>query len=435
MHVSVESAGSLERKMTVQLPAERIGEEVEKRLRALGRRVKVHGFRPGKVPFKVVKQRFGGEVYQEVVGELLQSSFREAAMQEKLQPAGSPQIELTSGEMGGVLEYVATFEIYPELSLAPVDGLQITCPTAEVQESDVDAMIETLRKQRTDWLAIDRPAAEGDRVVIDFKGFLGDEPFEGGEAKDHAVVLGQGRMIADFERQLVGASVGEEKSLDVGFPEDYHAKDLAGKAARFDIVVKSVSEPRLPEIDEAFVSAFGVASGGEEALRKEVRANMERELQQAIKERAKTRVMDALHAANEVPVPGVLVQAEIRRMRDQVGEAMSSEARQGLPDNLFEEQARRRVALGLLIGELVRSHEISLDVGRVDVTLEGLAAGYEEPEQVVRYYRSNREAMAGIEALVLEDQVVDWVIEHASVEQVAMTFDQVMHPEKNQEAI
>lgn len=430
MHVSVESAGNLERKMTVQLPAERIGDEVEKRLRALGRRVKVHGFRPGKVPFKVIKQRFGGEVYQEVVGELLQSSFREAALQEKLQPAGSPQIELTSGEQDGPLEYVATFEVYPELTLAPVADLKVTCPTAEVEESDVDKMIETLRKQRTEWLDVDRPAADGDRVTIDFKGFLGDEPFEGGEAQDHAVVLGQGRMIADFERQLAGVSAGDEKSLDVVFPEDYHAKDLAGKTTRFDIKVKSVAEARLPEIDQAFVSAFGIAGGDEGALRKEVRANMERELRQALKERSKTRVMDALHDANEVPVPGVLVRAEIGRMREQVGEAMSAEARKGLPDNLFEEQARRRVALGLLIGELVRSQDIKLDPARVDETLEGLAAGYEQPEQVVRYYRSNREAMAGIEALVLEDQVVDWVVEHATVEREAMTFDQVMHPEK-----
>lgn len=434
MHVSVESAGSLERKMTVQLPAERIGEEVDKRLRALSRRVKVHGFRPGKVPFKVVKQRFGGEVYQEVVGDLLQSSFREAAMQEKLQPAGSPQIELTSGGDNDGLEYVATFEIYPELTLAPLEELRVVSPSAEIEEQDIDDMIETLRRQKMEWEPVERVAAEGDRVVIDFKGYLADEPFAGGEATDQAIVLGQGRLIADFERQLVGLKAGDEKSLQVTFPDDYRATDLAGKEVRFDVSVKEVGEPRLPEINDEFVSTFGIASGGAEALRVEVRANMERELGQALKERTKTAVMDALYAANDVSVPNVLVRSEIGRMREQVGEAMSPQARQNLPDNLFEEQAQRRVALGLLIGELVKTSGIQLDPLRVDAALEGLAAGYEQPDQVVRYYRSNREAMAGVEALVLEDQVVDWVLERATVERETFTFDQIMHPEQSKEA-
>ncbi|AOV17351.1 trigger factor [Acidihalobacter aeolianus] len=434
MHVSVESAGSLERKMTVQLPAERIGEEVDKRLRALSRRVKVHGFRPGKVPFKVVKQRFGGEVYQEVVGDLLQSSFREAAMQEKLQPAGSPQIELTSGGDNDGLEYVATFEIYPDLTLAPLEELRVVSPSAEIEEQDIDDMIETLRRQKMEWEPVERVAAEGDRVVIDFKGYLADEPFAGGEATDQAIVLGQGRLIADFERQLVGLKAGDEKSLQVTFPDDYRATDLAGKEVRFDVSVKEVGEPRLPEINDEFVSAFGIASGGAEALRVEVRANMERELGQALKERTKTAVMDALYAANDVSVPNVLVRSEIGRMREQVGEAMSPQARQNLPDNLFEEQAQRRVALGLLIGELVKTSGIQLDPLRVDAALEGLAAGYEQPDQVVRYYRSNREAMAGVEALVLEDQVVDWVLERATVERETFTFDQIMHPEQSKEA-
>lgn len=435
MHVSVESAGNLERKMKVQLPAERIGNEVDKRLRALGKKVTVRGFRPGKVPFNVVRQRFGGEVYQEVIGDLLQSSFREAAVQEKLQPAGSPQIELTGGENDGALEYVATFEVYPELTLGPLEELKITCPSAEVAETDVDSMLETLRKQRMEWISVDRPSAEGDQIILDFKGYLDDEPFEGGEAQNQAVILGQGRMIADFERQLNGVSVGEEKSLDVTFPEDYHAKELAGKTARFEIVVKSVNEPKLPEIDEAFLSAYGIKEGGEDALREAVRTNMERELRQALKNRVKTRVMDVLYEANDVPVPNVLVKAEIQRMRAQMGETVSPKARESMPDSLFEDQAKKRVALGLLVGELSRSLEIKLDPARVDETLEELAAGYEQPEQVVRYYRSNREAMAGVEGLVLEDQVVESILEQASVERTDMTFDQIMRPEQEPEAV
>lgn len=434
MHVSVESAGNLERKMTVQLPADRIGAEVEKRLRTLGRKVKMHGFRPGKVPFKLVQQRFGGEVYQEVVGELLQSSFREAALQENLQPAGSPQIELTTGGKEGDLEYVATFEVYPELTLSPLDELKVVCPTGEVEETDIDKMIETLRKQRTDWKDVDRPAGENDQVIIDFKGYLDGETFEGGEAQGQAVILGQGRMLPDFEHQLFGMSAGDEKSIEVTFPEDYHSKEMAGKSVHFDVVVNSVSESSLPEIDEAFVSSFGIEGGDVGKLREAVRANMERELRQAIKDRVKTRVMDALYEANEVPVPSVLVTAEIKRLRQQVGDSMSREARDNLPDLLFEDQAKRRVALGLLVGELARSLEIKLDANRVEETLEDLAAGYEQPEQVVRYYRSNREAMAGIEGLVLEDQIVDKVLEKASVERMTMSFDQVMHPEEAQEA-
>ena len=432
MQVSIESTGGLERKMTVRVPVERIDTEVQKRLRTMSKRIKMDGFRPGKVPFKVVQQRYGSEVYQDVVGEVMQSSFREAVMQEKVSPAGSPQIELNSPQQEDGLEYVATFEVYPEIEFKPLSDLSVTRPIAEVMDADLDKMIETLRKQRRNWEPAGRAAEDGDQVVMDFKGLRDGVPFEGGTAEGHSLVLGEGRLIESFESQLKGLSAGDEKTLDVAFPEDYHAKDLAGQTVQFEVKIKEVNASKLPEVDEEFAKAFGVSEGGIEGLRAEVRGNMERELKQALKERLKTQVMDALYEANTIELPKALVQDEIGRMRSQVGEAMSAEARANLPDNLFEDQARRRVGLGLIIGELVRAENIELDAARVDETLQGLAAGYEEPEQVVRYYRSNREAMAGVEALVLEDQVVDHVAAQAQVVDEPQSFDQVMNPGKGE---
>jgi trigger factor len=432
MQVSIESTGGLERKMTVRVPVERIDTEVQKRLRTMSKRIKMDGFRPGKVPFKLVQQRYGSEVYQDVVGEVMQSSFREAVLQEQVSPAGSPQIELNSPQQEDGLEYVATFEVYPEIEFNPLTDLSVTRPTAEVMDADVDKMIETLRKQRRSWEPAGRAAEDGDQVVMDFKGLRDGVPFEGGTAEGHSLVLGEGRLIESFEAQLKGLAAGDEKTLDVTFPEDYHAKDLAGQTVQFEVKIKEVNAPKLPELDEEFAKAFGVSEGGVEALRTEVRGNMERELKQALKERLKTQVMDALYEANAIELPKALVQDEIGRMRSQVGEAMSAEARANLPDNLFEDQARRRVSLGLIIGELVRAENIELDSARVDETLQGLAAGYEEPEQVVRYYRSNREAMASVEALVLEDQVVDHVVAQAQVADEPQSFDQVMNPGKGE---
>lgn len=428
MQVSIESTGSLERKMTVRVPVERIDTEVQKRLRSMSKRIKMDGFRPGKVPLKLVQQRYGSEVYQDVVGEVMQSSFREAVLQEQLSPAGSPQIELNSLHEEGELEYVATFEIYPQIELKPLSELAFERLLAEVTDADVGRMIETLRKQRRSWEPVDRVAADGDQVVMDFHGSHDGKPFEGGSAQDYAVVLGEGRLIESFETQLKGLSAGDEKTLDVAFPEDYQAKDLAGQTVQFEVKVKQVNTSSLPEVDEEFAKAFGIGDGSLESLRTEVRANMERELKQALKERLKSNVMDALHKANEVELPTSLVKDEIKRMRAQVGEAMSAEARANLPDELFSEQAQRRVALGLIIGELVRAENIELDPTRVDETLDGLAAGYEEPDQVVRYYRGNRDAMASIEALVLEDQVVDHVVAEARITDKTQTFDEIMNP-------
>lgn len=430
MQVSVESTGKLERKLTIEVPSARIDNEVDKRLRSMAGRVRIAGFRPGKVPFKVVKQRYGKGVYQEVLGDVMQSSFAEAVAQEQLHPAGSPQIEAKAAEPGKSLEYVATFEIYPEFEVAPVDDLEISKPVAEITDEDVDNMLETLRSQRKTWETIDRPAQTGDRVTADFEGSLDGEAFEGGKGEGVQVVLGEGRLIEDFERQLHGFKEGEEKTLDVRFPDDYPTGTLAGKTTQFRVTVREVAEPRLPEVDDAFAEAFGIAEGGVDALRREVRANMERELAQAVKNRIKTQVMDGLYEKNALEVPRALVTEEIGRLRQQALASMGQQDPEQFPDKLFEQEAQRRVALGLIIAEMVKRHEITLDQGRLDAALQQTASTYEDPQQVVEYYRRNRQAMASLEAVVLEEQVVDWVTEHAKVSETKMSFDELMNPGK-----
>jgi trigger factor len=429
MQVSVESTGELERKLTIEVPSERIDGEVEKRLRSMAGQVRISGFRPGKVPFKVVKQRYGKGVYQEVLGDVLQRSFAEAVTQEQLHPGGSPQIEAKAAEPGKALEYVATFEIYPEFEVATVDDLEISKPVAEVSDADVDKMLETLRNQRKAWETVDRAAGDGDRLVIDFEGSLDGEPFEGGKGEGVPVVLGEGRLIADFEGQLAGLTAGESKTMDVNFPEDYPTESLAGKVAQFQVTAQEVAEARLPDLDESFAEAFGVTEGGVEALRREVRANLERELEQAVKNRIKTQVMDGLHARNAFEVPKALIGEEIARLRQQAMSSMGQQDAGRFPDSLFEQEAQRRVALGLIIAEMVKRHEIKLDADRLNEALQQMASTYEDPQQVVDYYRRNQQAMASLEAIVLEDQVVEWVVEHAKVSEQAMSFDELMNPE------
>jgi trigger factor len=411
------------------VPSERIDGEVEKRLRSMAGQVRISGFRPGKVPFKVVKQRYGKGVYQEVLGDVLQRSFAEAVTQEQLHPAGSPQIEAKAVEPGKALEYVATFEIYPEFEVAAVDDLEISKPVAEVSDADVDKMLETLRNQRKAWETVDRAAGDGDRLVIDFEGSLDGEPFEGGKGEGVPVVLGEGRLIADFEGQLAGLTAGESKTMDVNFPEDYPTESLAGKVAQFQVTAQEVAEARLPDLDESFAEAFGVTEGGVEALRREVRANLERELEQAVKNRIKTQVMDGLHARNAFEVPKALIGEEIARLRQQAMSSMGQQDAGRFPDSLFEQEAQRRVALGLIIAEMVKRHEIKLDADRLNEALQQMASTYEDPQQVVDYYRRNQQAMASLEAIVLEDQVVEWVVEHAKVSEQAMSFDELMNPE------
>ena len=430
MQVSVAPTSGLERKMTVQVPAERIDQEVEKRLKSMAGRVKVDGFRPGKVPMKIVKQRYAEGVFHEVASEVMQSSYYEAVTQEKLRPAGAPTIEARTLEPGKPLEYDATFEVYPEFEPAPVDGIAVNKTVADVADADVDKMIETLRSQRVVWEVVDRASQDGDRIVIDFDGSIDGEAIEGGKSEQMPVELGKGRLIKSLEEQLVGLKADEEKSLKVQFPDDYHADKLAGKEATFDVKVHKVEEPVLPEINDELAKQFGVEEGGVEALRTEIRSNMDRELRQAIHKDTKTQVMDALLEINDVDVPQAMIQDEVKALKEQMTQSVGQQAQGAdLPDSLFEEEAKRRVKLGLIIGEIIRREDMKPEEARVTTALEELSANYDDPQQVIDYYRANSQAMLNVESLVLEDQLVDWVLEKAKIEEVSKDFDSVMNPQ------
>lgn len=431
MQVSVETVSNLQRRMTVQVPAERIEQEVDRRLKSLMKRVRIDGFRPGKVPLKVVQQRYGAGVFQEVVGEVMQRTYQEAIAQERLQPAGGPSIEPRTMEPGKELEYVATFEVFPEIALADLTGVTVERPRVEIAEADVDKVIETLRRQHKTFVSVDRPAQHGDQVIVDFDGSLDGEPFEGGKAEASPVELGEGRMLAAFEEQLAGLRPGEEKTIDVPFPEDYPAKNLAGRTAQFAIKVREVKEPALPAVDEDFARSFGIEEGGVEKLREEVRANMTREVEQTVAGRVKGQVMDALYKAHELDLPQALIQEEIDRLRQQAQARFGDQLQaRNLPADLFAEEARRRVALGLIIRELVRAKDLSVDPEKVQAALDRMAAGYEDPKQVINYYRTNSQAMSGLEAMVLEDEVVDWVVAQGKSTEKSMSFDELMNPQK-----
>ncbi|GAB4357256.1 MAG: trigger factor [Gammaproteobacteria bacterium] len=433
MEVTVEVTEGLERRMTVQVPAERIDDEVDARLKSLRGRAKIDGFRPGKVPLSVVRSKFGGQVRQEVLGEVLQSSFYEAITQESLRPAGGPKIEPQVMEPGKALEYTATFEVYPDITLGDVSAIKLAKPKVEVSEEDIDKVVERLRKQRVEWVPVDRAAQEGDRLKIDFVGRIDGEEFEGGSGQGVPLELGSGAFIPGFEEQLAGATKGEEKSIEVTFPEDYHASELAGKTAQFEVEIQEVEEARLPEVNEEFVKQFNIADGSVESFRNEIRQNMERELEDAIKARIKQQVMDGLLEVNELAVPKALVEEEIDRLMAQtreqlmMGRGKSNELQ--LPREMFQEQATRRVTLGLLLAEIARENDLKVDKERVRATIEKFASTYEQPEEVVKWYYSNPEQLSNVESMVLEDQLVDWVLERAQVTDEPMTFDEIMNPQ------
>ena len=432
MQVSVESVSNLERRMTVEVPAERIDKEVESRLQSMKGRAQIKGFRPGKVPFKVVKQHYGKGVYQEVLGEVLQSSFQEAVKQEKLEPAGMPSIESVDSTPGEQLVYKASFEVYPDVELIDMAEIEVSEPQADIEEADIDQMIETLRGQRKTWEEVDRAAEDGDQVIVDFEGFLDGETFEGGTANDMPIGIGEGRMIPGFEEQLKGVSKGDEKTLEVTFPENYQSEALAGKAASFKTNVKIVNGPKLPEIDEDFAKAFGVPDGSVDELRGDVTQNMQREMNQAIKMRVKGQIMDALIEKHDMEIPKVLVDGEVKHMREQAMASSGQTMEAAFPDEMFTKDAQKRVALGLIVGRIIRDHKIELDQENVEKALDEIAASYEDSEQVKQYYRSNKEQMSSVEAMVLEEQVVDWIKSKAKISADKSSFDQLMNPKKDE---
>lgn len=428
MQVSVQTTGTLGRSMEIQVPAQRVDQAIEERLKSMSRTVRLKGFRPGKVPVKVVRQQFGQQVRQEVLGNVLQASFEEAVAEHKLNPAGGPRIEPISLEQGQDLKFRAIFEVYPEIEVKGIESLEIEKPLASVQPADVDAMLESLRKQRPEFIAVDRAAGDSDRVTIDFAGTIDGVAFDGGKGENVPVIIGAGRMLKDFEAGLVGVKSGDEKSVNVEFPKDYQAAALAGKTAVFAIKVRGVEEQKLPELDEEFCKAYGVVEGGVEQLRKEIEDNMRRELTETIRGRLKQQALDKLLAANPVEVPQALLESAVRDMQMDMGRQMGAkDASQLPPPTQFIEPARRRVALGLIVNELIKSAGIQVDQARVVERIETIASQYPNPEQVIRAYRENADALRQINALVLEDQVIDWIVERAKVTEKASTFKELMH--------
>ncbi len=429
MQVSVENTSALERRMTIAVPAERVENEVNKRLQQTARRAKVAGFRPGKVPMSVIRQRFEADARQEAFGDLVQASFYEAIVEQKLNPAGAPAVEPKSFEKGKDLEFVAIFEVFPEFTVAGLESINVERLSAEVADADLDNMLEVLRKQNTRFEAVERAAQNDDQVNIDFVGKVDGEVFAGGSAKGTQLVLGSGRMIPGFEDGLVGAKAGEERVVNVTFPEDYQNLDLAGKAAEFTITVNSVAAPALPELNEEFFAQFGIKESTLEGFRAEVRKNMERELRQAIKAKVKNQVMDGLLAANPIEVPKALLENEVNRLRVQAVQQFGGNIKpEQLPAELFEEQAKRRVVLGLIVAEVVKQFELKPDEGKVREMIEEMASAYQEPEQVIAWYYKNDQQLNEVRSVVLEEQVVDTVLQKATVTDKSVSYEDAVKP-------
>jgi trigger factor len=386
------------------------------------------GFRPGKAPLTVIRRQFGQQVHREVIGELMQSSFQEAVSQKQLAPAGSPRIEPKSVDEGQDLTYVATFEVFPEVALQPVSALTVDKVTAEVTDGDVDAMIERLRKQQTKYTPAARAAASGDKVTIDFSGAIDGVPFAGGKGENVAIVVGEGRMLPQLEQGLIGTASGETREIGVDFPADYRATDLAGKHAVFKVDVKTVEEPALPALDEEFCAAFGVTEGGVPKLREDVAANMRRELDQNLRNRNKTAALEQLYQANPVDVPNALLESQIRDMQiDVMRRTGAKDVSQAPNREPFIEPARRRVALGLLINDIIRSEKLVLDPARSNARLDEMVSGYGDAVALKRAYLQNADAMRQVESLALEDQVVDWILAHARVHEKPSSFKELMN--------
>ena len=427
MQVSVESTGTLERRMEVQVPAVEIDKAVDERLQRLSRTVRLKGFRPGKVPVKVVRQQFGQQVRQEVLNDVVQSSFAEAVDQEKLTPAGGPRIEpINVGD--GDLKYRAVFEVVPQIELKGLETLPVERPVADVSEADIDAMIQNLREQKPTFTSVEREARDTDRVTIDFNGTIDGQPFEGGSGENIPIVLGAGRMLADFEAGLVGAKGGEQRTIKLTFPQNYGAQALAGKNAEFAVAVKSIEERHLPELDEEFCKLYGVEQGGIEQLRREVEENMRRELADAIRARLKKQVLDGLAAANAIELPKSMVDAQVRDMQIDAARRMGArDASQIPPPDAFQEAARRRVQLSLLVSEVIKNANIQVNQAQVQQRFQELAQQYPDALQAVEQYRTNPQMRRQMEAAVLEDQVVDWLLERARVTDKESSFKELMN--------
>lgn len=433
MQVSVEITQGLERRLTISVPAETVDVEVKNRLRQVSKTQRIDGFRPGKVPPSVIQKRYGKSVRQEVAGEIMQRNFVDAIVAEKINPAGRPSFVAKSNEDGKPLEFEATFEIYPEVELKDLEKIAVERPDVEVNDSDLDEMFVTLQKQHQTWKENKRVTKKGDKLTLDFNGRVDGEDFEGGKAEGFELELGAGRMIPGFEQEITGMKVGEEKTIKVTFPDDYHAENLKGKEAEFDIVVHKTEGSVLPDVDEEFAKLFGVEKGGVDALRAEVSKNMTRELTQAVKAKVKEQVIEGLLAGHEVGLPSALVAQEVDVLRQQAMQRfqgqMDPKNLPELPSEMFTEQAERRVKIGLLLGEVIKVNEIKVDNAKVDELIATAASAYEDPKEVIEYYANNKELMQQMQNVALEEQAVEFLVEKADVSSKKSSFQDIMNPE------
>lgn len=431
MQVSVEETSDLERRVKVGVPAEAVDNAVEQKLREASKNMRLDGFRPGKVPVREVRRRYGQAVRDEVLGEVMREYFIKALEDKELEPAGMPRFETTRNEPGADVEFVATFEVFPRLELASFDKVEVEKPVAEITEDDVEQMIENLRKQKAQWKEVDRAAAEGDRVNIDYQGTRDGEAFDGGSAEGQDLTLGSGQMIPGFEDGIVGLKAGEGKILKVTFPEDYQSEELQGKEVEFEVKVNRVEELELPEVDEEFRAAYGVTEGTLEDFRAEVRRNMERELSNAVRSKLKEQVMDRLVELHDFEVPDATVDSEIQRMRQsmvqQFGGGEQFDASM-LPDDLFRDRAERSVRMGLIMRTILEDREIKADPEKVRERVEEIASQYEQPQEVVSYIYGNQQQLQQVEGAVLEEQVVELVLDQAKVEEKTMSYEDAVKP-------
>jgi trigger factor len=428
MQVSLSATGGLERRLEVAVPATEIASEVEQRLKQISRTARLKGFRPGKAPYAVVRKQFGDKVHTEVVSDLMRSSFAQALSQEKLTPAANPRIEPLAMGPGTDLKYAAVFEVMPEVKVAAVDGIAVERPAASVTEADIDAMLESMRRQRPVFAAVERPAQDTDRVVIDYQGRIGGKPFDGSDGTDINVLIGSKQSMPELEEGLRGATAGESRTVSVPFPAEHPNKAVAGQTAELQVTIKRVEEQSLPAVDEEFGRAYGVEEGGVEALRAEVRKSMERELSDVIRNRVRGQVLDALYRQNPVDIPRALLEEQVQQLQIDTARRMGVKDASQIPAREpFEEPARRRVALGLLMSQIVQAEQIKLDRERVQTRLGDLIAGYPEPQQeeARRAYLQNQDAMRQIESAALEDQVVEWVLGRANITDKPMTFKEI----------
>ena len=430
MQVSVETTSPIERVLTISVPAARVDEKVSSEVAKTAKTIRIDGFRKGKVPVSVVKKRYGQGIRMDAVEQIMRDAYVEAIQKESIQPAGMPSIEPKNFAEGADLEFVVKIEVYPEVTLADNAGIKVDRVVSDVTDADVDVMLETLRKQNAEWTAVERASADGDQVTIDFVGYLGDEAFEGGAAQAHKLVLGSNTMIPGFESGVIGAKAGEERTISVTFPDDYQAENLKGKEASFKITVSEVAEQILPELDDAFVEKFGLADATIDALRAEVRKNMERELNQAIKAKLKNALFDGLLSINEVEVPSALIDQEVDALRKQAASQFGGEGFDAsqLPAELFQDEAKKRAKLGLLISEVIKKDELKVDDDRVRTFLEDMAQAYQEPQQVIDFYLKNKEQMSQVQSAVLEEQVVDKLLESAQVTEVTLGYEDAIKP-------